>query len=101
MAKNTATKSKISSKTLLVTGIALGVGGIALALFPFWGRQYQHTYIQCHDGSSIVTPAGDCRTAREWKTYARIKCQKAVNPNTGKRGVNTFKIGELCRPQSR
>lgn len=117
------TKTRTQTHAITIAAILVGGAGIVLALFPFFSnRGYQNFYTACYDGSYIQSsyiggefidrlemdrpaaiPGFGCQERDFFAGVAREFCQGHVSEQTGKEGVNTFKVSNRCKvtnPQS-
>ncbi len=58
---------------------------------------YRNSYWQCYDGTeSYEGSESSCKSSEIWNRYANDFCKEKCNYETGKCGVNTFKVYNEC-----
>ncbi len=62
---------------------------------------YRNAYWQCYDGHQEEQGGStSCKPSETWKKYAEESCVNKCSKETGKCGVNTFKVWNECGPQT-
>ncbi|MBP9760697.1 MAG: hypothetical protein KBD15_00450 [Candidatus Magasanikbacteria bacterium] len=112
------TKTTSKTKIAVTVGVLLAGGAAAFAMLNAnVGSGYKNFYVLCHDGSWMVDNEIDgnqaafrggtdpgwggttngCQPKSFWEESAQSFCQNKRNPETGKVGINTYKLTERCQ----